>query len=68
MSRISKSAALALAVGLCAVALVAPAQAKSHQVIGGHTTVAASSAISKLVALPPRARDHRVRNTASETC
>jgi hypothetical protein len=46
MSRLSKSAVGALAGGLCAFAIAAPAQAKSEKVVGGHATVRASMDIA----------------------
>ncbi|MGO9960335.1 MAG: hypothetical protein ACLP50_30895 [Solirubrobacteraceae bacterium] len=49
MSRVSKTAVWAVAVGLCSAVIAAPAAAKSERVIGGHTTIAASSDITKLV-------------------
>ena len=45
MSRASKTAVVALATGLCTVAIAAPAQAKSEKVVGGHATVRASMQI-----------------------
>jgi hypothetical protein len=45
MSRASKTAVVAVAIGLCTVAIAAPAQAKSEKVTGGHATVKASVAI-----------------------
>jgi hypothetical protein len=45
MSRASKTAVVAVMTALCAVAIAAPAQAKSEKVTGGHATVKASTAI-----------------------
>lgn len=51
MSRASKTAILAVAVGFCSIAIAAQADAtKSNRVIGGHTTITASPDITKLVA------------------
>ena len=50
MSRVSKTAVWAVAVGFCSVVIAAPADAtKSEPVIGGHTTITASPDITKLV-------------------
>jgi hypothetical protein len=50
MSRVSKTAVWAVAVGFCSVVIAAPADAtKSDPVIGGHTTITASPDITKLV-------------------
>jgi len=46
MSRASKTTVVALATGLCTVAIAAPAQAKSEKVVGGHATVKASMQIA----------------------
>ena len=46
MSRASKTTLVALATGLCTVAIAAPAQAKSEKVVGGHATVTASMRIA----------------------
>lgn len=46
MSRVSKTTVGALAISLCLVAVAAPAQAKTENVVGGHATVRASMDIS----------------------
>lgn len=50
MSRVPRMTAWTLAVVTCSLAIAAPAQAKSHRVIGGHTTIAASSQIVRFIA------------------
>jgi hypothetical protein len=50
-----------LAVGCCSFVIAAPAQAKSHRVTGGHSTVTTSSAVANLVAF---LRAHGIRVTA----
>ncbi len=46
MSRMSKAAGCALAVGVCALAIAAPAEAKTERVTGGHATVTPSAQIT----------------------
>lgn len=51
MSRVSKTAVWAVAVGFCSAVIAAPADATtSDRVVGGHTTITASPHITKLVA------------------
>src|SRR5689334_11916577 len=51
MTKVWRRAGSVLAVCLCSIAFVAPAQAaKSHRVTGGHTTIGASSAIVHFIA------------------
>ncbi len=49
MSRLSKAAAGALAVGSCMLAVAAPAVAKTEKVVGGHATVRASMQITSFL-------------------
>jgi len=49
MSRMSKAAGCALAVGLCALAVAAPAVAKTQRVAGGHATVTPSAQITRFL-------------------
>ena len=50
MSRVSKSAALALATALCAAVIAVPAQAKTEQIKSGQTTVTMSPLVKALLA------------------
>ena len=50
MSRVSKSAALALAAAVCAAIVAVPAQAKTEQIKSGHTTVTMSPLVKALLA------------------
>ncbi len=51
MAKVWRRAGGVLAVGLCSIAFVAPAQAaKTHRVKGGHATIAASPAIVHFIA------------------
>jgi hypothetical protein len=50
MSRVSKSAALALATALCAALIAVPAQAKTEQIKSGQTTVTMSPLVKALLA------------------
>ena len=50
MSRVSKTAAVALATALCAAILAVPAQAKTEQIKSGKTSVALSPLVKALLA------------------
>ena len=50
MSRVSKSAVLALATAVCAVIIAVPAQAKTEQIKSGQTTVKLSPLVKALLA------------------
>jgi hypothetical protein len=50
MSRVSKSAVLALAAAACAVIIAVPAQAKTEQIKSGQTTVTMSPLVKALLA------------------
>ena len=50
MSRVSKSAALALAAALCAAIIAVPAQAKTEQIKSGQTSITTSPLVKALLA------------------
>ena len=50
MSRVSKSAVLALATAVCALMIAVPAQAKTEQIKSGQTTVKLSPLVTALLA------------------
>ena len=50
MSRVSKSAVLALATAFCAVIIAVPAQAKTEQIKSGQTSVKLSPLVTALLA------------------